>query len=795
MPLAAGVQRPRWPPELPALDDRPEPALRRSARRRRWRTTPTRWALGCFCRGSTSRPRSSTARCARCSPRRWRRACSPTSRGAALPIDGLGFAVLIHPFTAGDAAGRRRARFVARRARHRDPPRRRRPAARPRHRGGARPAGRPHGPVEIEWVATGAEVTFLQMRPYRRPARAPTAARAARLALGRGPQPAAALARAGGAGRAGRSAAATPGFARRSSTDTSSTRTARAPRCSRNRPAARRRRRSLALEILDQPALRSPFESLEKALDAFLAIYEPLFGIVQPVARAAREALADFLRRHGIDAAALLPALLAGVPLRGTERAELARAFSPAPPIHGRRGSPRRLPRSLRGRIALLGRGGADLARDAASARAAAARARTRRRLAARCLARRRPFDPRRAAGVRTGNLGPPAGRRARRRGRRRERRRALRARAGAGPARAARGRTAPRRARLLRRADGRLLAAARPGPRAGARGVDRHARRDRAPWPTKLAAPTPRRARRRRRWPGRWPGTNPTGSSAGARAPKASSSVASGSGARTAHCDDAAADATEVIVARTILPTELPLIDAAALVVETGGPLDHVAAQARERGIPAVVGAAARTRLVRRRRSGDRRRRRGAGRPNRLTALTRDDQRSSASPSSARYSRITSSRLLSETSSPEKASVPRRCRGIPGHPDSRRASAAVPRPPAGPAATGCEIRCGRRRLPGHPDVARRGERLRLGLGAARARAIAGDEAAPVAHGVVRAGARARRRPPAPAADAGLIVPWTGGWPAPTLMTTLRRTTTPSAGLETCTGDRLSTVG
>ncbi len=46
------------------------------------------------------------------------------------------------------------------------------------------------------------------------------------------------------------------------------------------------------------------------------------------------------------------------------------------------------------------------------------------------------------------------------------------------------------------------------------------------------------------------------------------------------------------MIVARTILPTELPLVTAAALVVETGGPLDHVAAQARERGIPAVVGA-----------------------------------------------------------------------------------------------------------------------------------------------------------------------------------------------------------
>jgi rifampicin phosphotransferase len=47
------------------------------------------------------------------------------------------------------------------------------------------------------------------------------------------------------------------------------------------------------------------------------------------------------------------------------------------------------------------------------------------------------------------------------------------------------------------------------------------------------------------------------------------------------------------VLLARTILPTELPLVAAAAIVTETGGPLDHVAAQARERGIPAVIGAA----------------------------------------------------------------------------------------------------------------------------------------------------------------------------------------------------------
>jgi phosphohistidine swiveling domain-containing protein len=47
------------------------------------------------------------------------------------------------------------------------------------------------------------------------------------------------------------------------------------------------------------------------------------------------------------------------------------------------------------------------------------------------------------------------------------------------------------------------------------------------------------------------------------------------------------------VLVAATLLPTELPLLSPAALVVETGTALGHVAAQARERGLPAVVGAA----------------------------------------------------------------------------------------------------------------------------------------------------------------------------------------------------------
>jgi phosphohistidine swiveling domain-containing protein len=53
------------------------------------------------------------------------------------------------------------------------------------------------------------------------------------------------------------------------------------------------------------------------------------------------------------------------------------------------------------------------------------------------------------------------------------------------------------------------------------------------------------------------------------------------------------------ILVASTLLPTELPLVGAAALVTETGGPLDHVATQARERGLPAVVGVPGATRRL----------------------------------------------------------------------------------------------------------------------------------------------------------------------------------------------------
>jgi pyruvate,water dikinase len=70
---------------------------------------------------------------------------------------------------------------------------------------------------------------------------------------------------------------------------------------------------------------------------------------------------------------------------------------------------------------------------------------------------------------------------------------------------------------------------------------------------------------------------------------------VPAGVTARSSGAPDATTPPAElpIIVAPTLLPTELPLLPAAALVVETGGVLGHVAAQARERGIPAIVGAA----------------------------------------------------------------------------------------------------------------------------------------------------------------------------------------------------------
>ena len=67
----------------------------------------------------------------------------------------------------------------------------------------------------------------------------------------------------------------------------------------------------------DQPAL-------EQALDLLLAVEEPIFGIIQPALRTARANLEEFLRREAPSSASALGQLLRGVESMASERRRLA---------------------------------------------------------------------------------------------------------------------------------------------------------------------------------------------------------------------------------------------------------------------------------------------------------------------------------------------------------------------------------------------------------------------------------------------------------------------------------------
>jgi pyruvate,water dikinase len=350
------------------------------------------------------------------------------------------------------------------------------------------------------------------------------------------------------------------------------------------------------VQTLARIRLRAPVDSLEKVLQAFTAIYEPLFGVVQPVARAARTALVDFLRRHGIDAATRLPALLAGVPSAARDRAELARAFSDAPDPAAQAETravyldrfgdesarwdvaeptwsetPLHLDRRLRG----LGAGVSQPAPDAW--RAVAQELRATLPEAERATWDRLLDDARASAAVAEDDD-------------------ALYARAQAHV------RHALHFEGVRLAADGLLGTPAHifwlplDLVRAVARGERTTTREETA----QLVKEARRADAAARAAPPSLTGADL--SSGIVRGRGGAGGVCVGrvhlwSGADPAPRDEILVDPDpKVIVARTILPTELPLISAAALVVETGGPLDHVAAQARERGIPAVVGAAGAT-------------------------------------------------------------------------------------------------------------------------------------------------------------------------------------------------------
>jgi phosphohistidine swiveling domain-containing protein len=485
--------------------------------------------------------------------------------------DQLPMAALIHAFVAGTAEGTAalddtpgsRAIVEARGPVS--------PALRGRLEGALEALAARHGPVEVEWAAAADAPVFLQLRRYdagraRQPPRmAGPAEPGWRWDAAHNPLPLS-PAQAGLVGLV-EARCAVPfeqrvvdGYLFYRPRTVDPAQNAADPR------AALTRLQELADRRLSAP------EPLEGALATFLAVYEPLFAIVQPGARAARQALERGLTDLGLDATELLPPLLASVPSAATARAALA--------------SDRAAYAAAFGDEAAVWDVAAPTWREDPAA------------LPARAFVQAgQPVDPQ-AAAARVRDRLPAT-----------ERDRWDRLVAAAREATAvaedddalyARAQAHVRRALL---AEGHRLAAARVLERATdvfwlpfelvrqfARG-DATITRDEASQLVAAAQAADAGAR-----------TTPPvldAASAGATA-----GWVRGRGGSPGACigivrrwpagaGSHVAVALPVIVARTILPTELPLIAAAALVVETGGVLDHVAAQARERGIPAVVGAA----------------------------------------------------------------------------------------------------------------------------------------------------------------------------------------------------------
>jgi phosphohistidine swiveling domain-containing protein len=523
---------------------------------------------------------------------------------AGLPAGDVEMAALVHPFTDGDASGTAaydpaaeaapRIEVSAGRAQAL------RPAARAAIEAAARALAAAHGPVEIEWVSEGDGVRFLQLRPYRAP-RARRFGGAAELAALPGgpwrwdaahnPLP---LSPAQAGLVAFADARCRTAFRQRVVRGYLFWAPAAPPPPATAAGTAGERLRALAAD----PAARlggrrgGPRPTLEQTLDTFERAYEPLFGEIQPAAAAARAALADLLRAHGLGAEAL-PALLAGVPSLASERAARAAAIAAAPdggaraaavaayldlfgdeaPVWDVAAPTYAEDPSAVGRLA-----GAATARAARTVDAAAA-------TAARIRASlpepaRAEWDARLAAAQEAAAVAEDDD--------------ALYARVQAGVRRALldEGERLRGKGELARADDVFWLPL---------EAVRRHARGEA---PALGAAEAARAvAEARRAYDDALADPPPLAPSADGALAEPGAGLARGLAAApgravgAVHLHPAAAgaqppSASSVIVARTLLPTELPLLPAAALVVETGGLLDHVAAQARERGIPAVVAA-----------------------------------------------------------------------------------------------------------------------------------------------------------------------------------------------------------
>jgi len=530
-----------------------------------------------------------------------------------LSTDNLGFAVLIHEFIEGDAAGA--AAF--------DPARAEPPTvevqvgkaaaldggARARIEEAARTLAQSHGAVELEWVANGPQVTFLQLRPLRstaRPAVRPVVALpsfdplsaakdrdlndtdwhwdAAHNPLPLSPAQAGLVSLVDEQCKIGLRQRVVGGYLFYATDPKSETTPIGAADALRGVWEAARAR------------LARPTPTLEQALETFVAIYQPLFGVVQPNSRAATGVLAAFLRRRGFDPAPLLPKLLSGVASAATERARRARALAEAI-------DPKLRAAALE---SYLEEFGDEAPRWDVAAPTWRERSGSLERL------------------MRGTNVGAPIDDRPWR-----EAADAVRARLPEDVHDEWESRlTVARRAAAVAEDDDALYARLqahvrrallREGERLWASGVladpnevfwlpldavRRDARGEAALGyeEAALALTAARSADAEAR-------TNPPPLGAADTLDVGTDVVRGRPGAAGARIGSVRiyrgdhehdADGTHVLVARTLLPTELPLLSPAAIVVETGGVLDHVAAQARERAIPAVVGAVGACRALR---------------------------------------------------------------------------------------------------------------------------------------------------------------------------------------------------
>ncbi|HEX7599779.1 MAG TPA: PEP/pyruvate-binding domain-containing protein, partial [Polyangia bacterium] len=201
------------------------------------------------------------------------------------------------------------------------------------------------GAIEVEWVALGGQVVFLQLRPYQpRPAPAPWPGWVdleagespsnwrwdqAHNPLPLSPVHAGLVALVDERCRMGIRQRVLGHYLFYAP----SSRPAPEPISAEEAPT---RFATLQADVESRLAKLGAAPALEDALDLLLAIEEPIFGVIQPALRSARSRLAEFLRQEAPAALPTLPQLLGGVESKASERRQWAAAVRAAPDANAR---------------------------------------------------------------------------------------------------------------------------------------------------------------------------------------------------------------------------------------------------------------------------------------------------------------------------------------------------------------------------------------------------------------------------------------------------------------------------